>query len=283
VANESHALTVTAAPHDVLASVDRYFDAAPRSDATAEAVGPFTLFRSGSVWSYHARPRRGLDTPVTVEDVTRLAARCDELGLELSIEWIGELTPSLERVVAAGGLEVERHALLVLRAGELRPVAPPADVAVELLGADDPRLVAARGIAEVSFGAGGTGVGADGPAARDERAARIGEDMRAHLRRRGAAELTLTAAATDPADGVVAAGSLQPAGPAAEIVAVATLPSHRRRGLAAAVTTALVHEARRRGIPMTLLSAQDDAVARVYERVGFRRVGTHLAAARGRA
>jgi GNAT superfamily N-acetyltransferase len=269
---------VTAAPHDILTSIDRYFDAAPRADASAEAVGPFTLFRSRFAWSYHARPRLGLDTPVAVEDVTRLAARCDALALDPSIEWIGELTPSLEDAVAAAGLTVQRHALLVLHAGELRPVAPPPDVAVQLLDADDPRLVAARGVAEVSFGAGATGVG---PAARDQRAAQIGADMRAHLRRRTAAELTLTAVATHRADGVLSAGSLQPAGDAAEIVAVATLPSHRRRGLAAAVTTALVHEAWRRGIALTLLSAQDPAVARVYERVGFRRAGTHLAAERG--
>jgi predicted GNAT family acetyltransferase len=143
--------------------------------------------------------------------------------------------------------------------------------------------VAARGVAEVSFGAGGVDVGPGGPAARDERTAQIGEDMRAYLRRRAAAELTLTAVATHPADGVLAAGSLQPVGDAAEIVAVATLPSHRRRGLAGAVTVALVREAARRGIGLTLLSAQDDAVARVYERVGVRRVGTHLAARRAHA
>jgi ribosomal protein S18 acetylase RimI-like enzyme len=207
---------VTAASRDILVSVDRYFDAAPRADATDEAVGPFTLFRSRSVWSYYARPRRGLDGPVTAEDVALLAARCDELEIDLSIEWIGELTPSLEHAVAAAGLEVERHALLVLDAGELRPVAPPQDVAIELLAAD----------------------------------------------------------------GVLAAGSLQPAGDAAEILAVATLPSHRRRGVAAAVTTALLHEAERRAVAVTLLSTRDQAVTRVYERVGFRCVGTHLAAAR---
>jgi hypothetical protein len=167
---------VTAASRDILVSVDRYFDAAPRADATDEAVGPFTLFRSRSVWSYYARPRRGLDGPVTAEDVALLAARCDELEIDLSIEWIGELIPSPEHAVAAAGLKVERHALLVLDAGELRPVAPPQDVAIELLAAD----------------------------------------------------------------GVLAAGSLQPAGDAAEILAVATLPSHRHRGVAAAVTTALV-------------------------------------------
>lgn len=39
--------------------------------------------------------------------------------------------------------------------------------------------------------------------------------------------------------------------------------------------------AERRAVAITLLSAQDQAVARLYERVGFRCVGTHLAAARG--
>ena len=40
------------------------------------------------------------------------------------------------------------------------------------------------------------------------------------------------------------------------------------------MTAALVADARARGVGTVFLSAQDDAVARVYERVGFVRVGT---------
>jgi predicted GNAT family acetyltransferase len=44
--------------------------------------------------------------------------------------------------------------------------------------------------------------------------------------------------------------------------------------LGAAVTDTLVADAIRRGIEVIFLSADDDAVARVYERVGFRHIGT---------
>jgi ribosomal protein S18 acetylase RimI-like enzyme len=59
-----------------------------------------------------------------------------------------------------------------------------------------------------------------------------------------------------------------------ELTGIAVLPRARRRGTGAAITQALVKDAKRRGIATIFLSAQDDAVARVYERVGFTRVGT---------
>ena len=64
-----------------------------------------------------------------------------------------------------------------------------------------------------------------------------------------------------------------------EIVGVATLPSHRRRGAAAAVVDRLLHDARVHGCTLALLSATDGDVARVYERLGFTRIGTAGAAA----
>ena len=69
-------------------------------------------------------------------------------------------------------------------------------------------------------------------------------------------------------------GSYQPCDGVAEITGVATLPGYRRRGLAAAVTSALVRDARREGVRTIFLSADDDVVACVYARIGFRIVGT---------
>ena len=60
---------------------------------------------------------------------------------------------------------------------------------------------------------------------------------------------------------------------ASEIVGVATLPAARRRGLGAAVTALLAADALGQGCDLVLLSAGDDAVARVYQRIGFVRVG----------
>jgi predicted GNAT family acetyltransferase len=85
----------------------------------------------------------------------------------------------------------------------------------------------------------------------------------------------LTVAAAARVSGVLASvGWHQPLDGASEIVGVATLPAFRRRGLGAAVTGTLVADALERGVETVFLSADDDDVARVYERVGFRRVGT---------
>jgi N-acetylglutamate synthase-like GNAT family acetyltransferase len=69
-------------------------------------------------------------------------------------------------------------------------------------------------------------------------------------------------------------GSHNPRGRVTELAGIAVLPRARKRGVGAALTAALVEDARARGVETVFLSAQDDAVARVYERVGFVRVGT---------
>jgi predicted GNAT family acetyltransferase len=65
----------------------------------------------------------------------------------------------------------------------------------------------------------------------------------------------------------------------AEIAGVAVLPAFRRRGLAAGLTYVLATDARANGVSTVFCSAQSDAVARVYEGVGFARVGTTCEAA----
>ena len=70
-----------------------------------------------------------------------------------------------------------------------------------------------------------------------------------------------------------AVGSHQPVGDVTEIVGVATLPTARRRGLGAAVTAAVVDDARRGGAASC--SCRRAAPPRdVYARLGFTRIGT---------
>ena len=63
-------------------------------------------------------------------------------------------------------------------------------------------------------------------------------------------------------------------GEVAEIAGVATLPVARRRGLGAAVTATLARELLDAGTELVFLSAGSEEIARVYLRVGFRRIGT---------
>lgn len=262
----------------VLQIIDRYLDAVPRSGSQDEAVGPFTLFRSTTAATYYARPQLGLQAQIDGRDITRLAERCAELDLEVAIEGVAELTPSLLSAAEAAGLNVTVHPLLCLDPAHLRPVAAPAGVTLRRLEADDPALVLSRAVAEVAFGEGGVTVGRGGPAERDAQAVSA---ARAELMyQRAAAGLAVHVGAFDPSDGLVSAGQHQPIDGASEIMAVATLPYARRRGLAQAVTTTLVQDAHAAGVGLMLLSAQDDDVARVYERVGFARVGHAVAVER---
>ena len=64
----------------------------------------------------------------------------------------------------------------------------------------------------------------------------------------------------------------------AEITGVGVLPASRRRGLGAAVTALLARDALDRGVETGFLSASDDAVARVYARIGFREIGNAMIA-----
>jgi ribosomal protein S18 acetylase RimI-like enzyme len=256
----------------MLPRVDAYLHAVPRSGAVPEELGPFTLFRSTTVWPYYARPWPG-GGPGGPRDVERVRRRCTALGIPLSVEWVVETAPWVEAAVADAGLAVTRHPLLVLERDGFTPVDPPRGVELRVLPPDQQALVMAAAVAEVGFGAPGTDRGEAGTQAREAAAARTPADRAAVFTARARAGVTVTVAAFDAEAGMVASGQHQPVGTVTEVVGVATLPSARRRGLAAAVTSELVRHAFGTGVDLVLLSAEGDAVARVYERVGFRRIG----------
>ncbi|MFJ1704769.1 GNAT family N-acetyltransferase [Kitasatospora sp. NPDC088346] len=264
--------------NDLLARIERYYDAVPRSAARTEDFGPLTLFvRDGEGWGYYARPTLGWDgPPATAADVERVRARQRELGVPESFEWVAENAPGLREAVEAGGLAVNAHPLMALD-----PDAPvlPTDPAVRLIGPDAPELAAALAVPRLAFAEPGTGVGAAGRAElvtataellTDGTLERVADRMRAGL--------TVTAAALDADGSALCSGMHQPVDGVTEVVGVGTLPAARRRGLALAVTACLVADARARGASTVFLSAGDEAVARVYARAGFHRVATALIA-----
>jgi ribosomal protein S18 acetylase RimI-like enzyme len=255
---------------ELLARLERYYDGAPRSGATVETVGPFTLFVSTGSFPFYGRPRLGLTTAVDPVDVERLLDRQRAQGQPEAIEWVVETTPSLSDAARAAGLAVLELPLLVLD----RPIraTAPAGASVRLLSPDEPDLDRIMAVAMVSFAHAGTSTGTAGPLERDELAAASAAD-RSGLRERLAGGPVVMAVAEDR-DGPVASGAHQPLDGVTEVVGVATLPSARRRGLGTAVTDLLVQDALRRGLDPIFLSAASDEVARIYERLGFRRAAT---------
>jgi GNAT superfamily N-acetyltransferase len=267
----------------VIAAVETFYDAVPRRWAAVEEHGPFQLFvRKGSGWPFYARPVPGW--PVGAADVEAVRRRQRELGVPEEFEWVHEVAPSVLDAATGAGLRVRLCPLMVLR-GEPAEIEVPASYAVKLLQPDDADLagemLAMRAVAEAGFAAPGVGVGPTGVEERDAVAATMAlmdDEALAVLRTDLAGGHLARALAVGP-DGPVACGTTQRAGDTVEVAGVATLPAYRRKGLGAAVTAALTLEARGRGATVILLSAGETAVARIYERVGFTRIGTACMAA----
>jgi ribosomal protein S18 acetylase RimI-like enzyme len=238
-----------------LAGLERYYDAVPRPVATTEEVGPFTLFlaHEGTGWQFYARPRLGLETDVTPDDVRCVLARQTELGVPRALEWVDEVTPSLlpaVREAVTGEHELELCPLLVLPPGP----APEADpVRTRVLAADDPDLPEVVGAVNAAFDD------------RDEFAPR-------DIGRRGElieAGLLVMVGVYDESGAVVGGGSAAPRGDTAELMGIAVAPRARRRCLGAAATTALVAACRAGGVDTAFLSAASDDATNVYRALGF--------------
>ncbi|SCL69447.1 FR47-like protein [Micromonospora citrea] len=264
---------------DLFDRLERFYDAVPRDAARAEEHGALVLFvRDGAGWPFYARPRLDADTPPSLADVAAVRERQRELGLPEAFEWVHETTPDLLAVARSAGLSVLEAPLMVLDPAALPDPGTLTDVPVRLLDPADPNfaadVAARRAVAAVGFSAPGTGRGEAGPAQRDAAVAEIDEAALDEERARVADGRRLSALAGTPADGALASGMAMRVGDVAEIAGVATLPAARRRGLGAAVTAALARELLTAGTELVFLSAGSEEIARVYLRVGFRRVGT---------
>ena len=274
--------------------IERSYDAIPRGEGVrVESVGPFELFvRQGVGWPFYARPRLGV-TGITTAHIEAVLARQRALGVPEAIEWVLDATPAL--LPALGDLlPVTLAPLMVLdpsllpstSGGEFEARGTSAENGPALGRADgafllDPSSPAFAGdcassiaVAQVGFGYASTSRGTPGPAERDAATTAVEPARLDVIARELRAGHKAEAVVTDPEAGIVARGGLQSALGAAEIVGVATLPSARHRGHGAAVSALLARAALARGIDLVFLSAANADVARVYARIGFRRIGT---------
>jgi ribosomal protein S18 acetylase RimI-like enzyme len=262
---------------EVIERIDAFCDAVPRRRARADEYGPLVLFvPTGPGWPYYARPKRGSRSPVTPADIRAVRARQRELIIPESFEWIEQSAPEMAAAAAEAGLEIQQHPLMVL-AGPARVPSLPPEVTVRIVAPEDPELDRIWAVPAVAFGHPGTAVGEVGAAERDKIAADHDAGTIAMLRERLRSGQSVLAAAFGPA-GPLAAGSCQAVDGAAEITGVGVLPTDRRQGLGAAVTALLARDALDRGVDTVFLSASDEAVARVYARIGFREIGTAMIA-----
>jgi len=266
--------------------LERFYDAVPRDGAHTEDFGGLVLFvRDGPGWPFYARPRLGAEEPPSAAEITSVRARQREIGAPEAFEWVHEVTPDLLAVARSAGLAVLEAPLMVLNPSAL---VTPAGANIRFIDAEASTfaedVAVRRAVGAVGFGTPGTSAGPAGPKERDAAVLPVSPEeldierrMMAADRRASVLGFTSPSAADagDPdLDGVVSSGILQRLDDVAEIAGVATLPAARRRGYASQLTATLARHALHNGAHLVFLSAGDDDVARLYSRVGFRRVGT---------
>jgi len=256
---------------DLLTRIDAYCDAAPRATARAEEYGSLVLFVAQRGWPFYARPGLTRSAEPTVDEIREVLARQSELKVPLAVEWVHDTAPSLAESAREAGLTVHECPLLAL--GSL--VEPrPAEGWVRLIGAEDDDLETIQAAIGVGFDTPGTAVADAGVAERDG-AATLADHERVDFTRDmiRAGRSVLVGAFVDGI-GPVGGGSHNPRGQVSEIVGVGVLPAFRRRGLAGAVAQLLARQALDSAVTTVFCGAESIDVARVYERLGFRRIGT---------
>ncbi|WP_089157181.1 GNAT family N-acetyltransferase [Micromonospora sp. NBS 11-29] len=264
---------------DALDRLERFYDAVPRDVARTEEYGALVLFvRDGAGWPFYARPRLDATEPPSLADVTAVRTRQRELGLPEAFEWVHEHQPALLAVARSAGLSVLEAPLMLLEPERLPEPGTLSDVPVRVLDPGDPGFAAdialRRAVAAVGFAHAGTARGEAGPAERDAALDRLDVDALEEEAARVADGQRVSVLAGTATEGALASGMAMRVGDVAEIAGVATLPAARRRGLGAAVTATLARELRAADTDLIFLSAGSEDIARVYLRVGFRRVGT---------
>ncbi|MFC6020319.1 GNAT family N-acetyltransferase [Plantactinospora solaniradicis] len=259
--------------------LERFYDAVPRDGAHTEDFGGLVLFvRDGAGWPFYARPRLDATEPPSAADISAVRQRQRDLGLPEAFEWVHDNNPELLAVARSAGLSVLEAPLMVLDPTALPPAAELGGPAVRILDPAAPGFAAdvavRRAVAAVGFAAPGTEIGAAGSAARDAALVELPVDSLDEERARTATGRRISALVEMPGEGAVASGMALRVDDVAEIAGIATLPSARRRGLGAAVTAALARRLLDDGTNLIFLSAGSEEIARVYLRVGFRRIGT---------
>lgn len=260
------------------ARIEQYYATVPLLFSDAEEFGSLRLFvrRKPGAPYYggpgHARPTAEGASAVIAADIARVRARQRELGVPEAFEWLAEVAPGLRDRIEAAGLPVSERPLMVIDAHHPVPQRPvPEGVKHHVLTADDPVLPAALALPRLAFAEQGTAVGSAGHNELSVVADELSKDgtvtsIRPAIR---AGHKTIIAA-LDPDGTPLAVGHYHPANGTTEIGGIGTLPTARRQGLAAVLTTALVNHARDHGVSTVFLAYAEDDVARIYARLGFR-------------
>jgi GNAT superfamily N-acetyltransferase len=248
---------VLPSPADVPASdqqLQKYLRAAAARGRDVEQIGPFlATFDRQTDHRYlnYAIPEDGAQP--TTGDVAALIDAYRRRGRLPRLEFLPGAAPYAESALLAGGFAVEgRLPAMTCAPGQAADVAPPAGFALGVPAGDDD-LRAMSTVQHAAFG--------DGP-----------PDAAAIARSRaaiGAGALAVFARAQATGEIVGGGATTVPGGGVAEVVGIGVAEPYRRRGLAAAITARLTHDAFAAGVTTAYLTPGDDGAHRVYGRAGY--------------
>jgi GNAT superfamily N-acetyltransferase len=254
----------------VLERIHAYWHAHARAH-TREAIdiSPVTLYLGPERDPRYTERAPGYNVVIPNDDaagdvaamLAQIRARVHERRGRAHVELIEELFPRLRAALVALGLrEVVREPLLTCTAERLRPALDIPGLAIDELTSTSP-LSAMQEALDVNERGFDPSYAASASLADAERFRR---------------DLTAARAFTARLDGTPAAGGMYtaPFGGLSRIVGVATLEPYRRHGIAAALTTYITRAAFAAGVEVVFLAAASDDARRVYERIGYRAVGT---------
>jgi ribosomal protein S18 acetylase RimI-like enzyme len=242
--------------------IQSYLRGAASRVRDTERIGPFLATfspNSSNPYLNYAIPDPGAE-PSSAE-VAALIVAYQRRERTPRLEYITRAAPAVEAALIEGGFTVEgRLPLMVCPPDAILDLTIPPGI--ELLSpttnADHLALISAQNEAY-------TGDPAVGPKELEGRKA-------------GLAAGGLAILARDTATGEVVGGGQcdVPANGVSELTSVGVRPPYRRRGIAAAVTTRLAHDAFAAGTTTVFLMAAHEAEERIYARAGFTTIGDIL-------
>ena len=246
----------------LLRQIDAYLNAVPRAVSDVEEIGPFTLFfRRDSPMPEinYARPTAPLSGDLC-EEISRVRRAFAARSLPCRWEFLADLFPEFPDLLMQNGFpEPIPRPLMVVTLKTFRPETS-AIAEIRPIGREETRAVG-RAVHE---------------AFREYMTEPDTSDSEPPDFFRSSLERGAGVYAAFVEGQPVAGGVHSPIGDTTEVAGIGTLPAFRRRGIAGALTTALVADAFDRGCACVFLSAADESVQRVYARIGFEKIGTAM-------
>lgn len=228
-------------------------------------VGPFRACFDPStdlVWLNYAVPVWALASPAETQmQLAQLRSAFHEHGRRMRFEFIDGIWPRLVE-------ELERFGLILQTRAPLMWVTPDSfvpcvreDLKLRLVQAHETEVLAKmHDVQQRAFGA-------DAVAATDAEIAQLQHQI---------ANGFWWCAIAESGGEVAGIGTLVLTNTVAELAGVGTLPEHRRKGVAAALSSYLLMRQFEMGGELVWLSAGDDTARLVYAKIGFRVVGDQL-------